>query len=270
MGSDERAVVDPELRARVTAASTSSPSGEGSSPAGSRSGATSSTRRPANRTATRSSNAPWRWTTSPGPALTRRRCLAADGSRLAFCWPSKRRRWSTSRSGSSVSSGPGTTGLHTDGLDRLRPRRRQHGRLQAQRADARGRYLAGRQRARGRTRPRPATGRDGIRRDRGGAVPGWRRQDLLHRLDRHRQASDGQLRRVADSRRDRGGRQGRAPRRRGRRPRRRRGRGRVGSVRQRRPDVRRGRTGLRPRAGARPVRRTPRRACPSRARRYRR
>ena len=96
------------------------------------------------------------------------------------------------------------------------------------------------------------------RRDRRRAVPRRRRQDRLHRLDRHRQAGDGRLRRDPHPGVIEAGGKDAADRRRRRRPRRRRRRRAVGRLLQRRPDLHRRRAGLRPRAG---VRRLPRRAA---------
>ena len=146
-------------------------------------------------------------------------------------------------------------GLHADGLDRLRAGRRQRGRVQAQRVHARA-SASGWPRTFARSvGPPGAAGRHRPRRDRRGAVPLRRRQDRVHRLDRHRQAGDGGLRRDPHPGAHRGRRQGRAARRRGRRRRRRRRRRAVGRLQQRRADLHRRRAGLRPRAG---VRRVPR------------
>ena len=121
-------------------------------------------------------------------------------------------------------------GLHPDGLDRLRPGRRQRRRVQAERAHA-GRRRAGWPTTFAEVVPEhpvfqvvTGLGETGAALCRAGVEQG-----RLHRVDGDRQEGDGRLRRDPHPGRDRGRRQGRRPRRRGRRPRRRRRRRRSGA-----------------------------------------
>ena len=90
--------------------------------------------------------------------------------------------------------------------------------------------LAGGHLRRGRARAPRVPGGHRPRGDRGGAVPGRRRQGRVHRLHRDRQEGDGGVRGDPDTGDHRGRRQGRRARRRGRRPRGSRRRGALGCV----------------------------------------
>ena len=188
------------------------------------------TRRPASRTATRSSRSRSPSTTSPGRPSTPRRCSAArkvllraaDGQpgRDRGVPPARRRRRDRPVE---------LPGLHADGLDRLRAGRRQRGGLQAQRVHARRRRVAGRHLRRGGARPRrcsrssPASARPAHALCRAG----------VDKLAFTGSTATGKKVMAACAEtltpvRHRGRRQGRADRRRGRRPRGRRRRRAVG------------------------------------------
>ena len=102
-------------------------------------------------------------------------------------------------------------GLHADGLDRLRPGRRQRRGVQAQRANPGRRRLA-RRRLRARSCPAATCSRSSPGRGETGAAlcRRRRRQARLHRLHRDRQEGDGGLRGEPHPGAHRGRRQGRA------------------------------------------------------------
>ena len=105
--------------------------------------------------ATRSSRSSWRSTTWPGPPRTPARCCGRRrvSSGLLMANQAAHRGVPAARR-DRRDRAVELPGLHADGLDRLRPRRRQRGGLQAQRVHPRRRRVAGRPFARGGARAR--------------------------------------------------------------------------------------------------------------------